>query len=173
MTKSNSQSSNNTPNESENLQLDLLPWQETRLDFVLKSVLSSKSETTGQTATKTCKVCKETKHVDEFPRNGTWYRPECRVCNNEHQRNYHKLRRKQAKPPLGTPCECCGITDQTLCWDHCHNSSEHRGWLCSNCNTGIGKLGDDIEGVLKALDYLGNVHNLGLNQETNDDLATA
>ena len=88
-------------------------------------------------------------------------------------RDYSKLRRKQTAPPLGTPCECCGVTNQMLCWDHCHNSLEHRGWLCANCNTAIGKLGDDIEGVLKALDYLGKVNKLDLNQGGNDDLAAA
>jgi hypothetical protein len=29
-----------------------------------------------------------------------------------------------------------------------------RGVLCQNCNRGIGLLGDDIEGVRRALDYL-------------------
>jgi Recombination endonuclease VII len=29
-----------------------------------------------------------------------------------------------------------------------------RGVLCSNCNRGVGLLGDDIEGVRRALDYL-------------------
>jgi len=38
--------------------------------------------------------------------------------------------------------------------DHCHTTQEFRGWLCSDCNVAIGKLGDDTQGVLKALDYL-------------------
>jgi Recombination endonuclease VII len=29
-----------------------------------------------------------------------------------------------------------------------------RGVLCPNCNRGIGLLGDDIEGIRRALDYL-------------------
>ena len=40
-------------------------------------------------------------------------------------------------------------------------------------STGIGKLGDDIEGVLKAVDYLGKVNKLGAHQGGIDDLATA
>jgi hypothetical protein len=143
------------------------------LDSVLQSVRSTNSETTGQSATKTCKVCNETKPLEQFHRNGTWHRPECMDCNLKHQRNYYKLRKKQTTPPPGTPCECCGLTNQTLCWDHCHDSLEHRGWLCANCNTAIGKLGDDIEGVLKALDYLAKVNKLDLNQGGNDDLAAA
>jgi hypothetical protein len=38
--------------------------------------------------------------------------------------------------------------------DHCHKSQEFRGWLCSDCNGAIGKLGDNLMGVLQAADYL-------------------
>ena len=130
-------------------------------------------ETTGLNVTKTCKICGETKAVELFPRNGTWYRPECLSCNNEWQRKYHRIRRKQKAPELGTPCECCGKTTEKLHWDHCHETADHRGWICNNCNTGIGKLGDNLEGVLKALDYLGRVNKLGTHTGGTDDLATA
>ena len=86
---------------------------------------------------------------------------------------YQRLRKKQQAPPLGTPCECSGLIEQKLHWDHCHDSHEHRGWLCNNCNTGIGKLGDNLEGVLKAVDYLARVNKLGAHQGGADDLATA
>jgi hypothetical protein len=87
--------------------------------------------------------------------------------------HYQKLRRNQTTPELGTPCECCGFTEQKLHWDHCHNTHEHRGWLCNNCNTAIGKLGDNLEGVLKAVDYLARVNNLGTHQGGANDVATA
>lgn len=38
--------------------------------------------------------------------------------------------------------------------DHCHDTGRVRGLLCSTCNTGIGHLGDDIERVTLALEYL-------------------
>ena len=38
--------------------------------------------------------------------------------------------------------------------DHCHETGNFRGWICRNCNQGIGKLGDDVEGLVKALNYL-------------------
>ena len=104
---------------------------------------------------------------------GSYPRPDCKVCQNAHSKKHYRLRKKYKTPKIGTPCDCCGRTDQKLCWDHCHDTEEHRGWLCSNCNQALGKLGDDIEGVLKAVDYLAKFHNLGLNQETNDDLAAA
>ena len=115
---------------------------------------------TGPSVTKKCKICGEQKDISEFHKNGSWTRPECAACNRERQKNYHALRRQQKTPELGTPCECCGRTDEKLCWDHCHNTQEHRGWLCSNCNTGIGELGDNISGVQQALDYLESMSNL-------------
>jgi hypothetical protein len=38
--------------------------------------------------------------------------------------------------------------------DHCHKTDRVRGILCSGCNRGIGLLGDDEAGVMRALDYL-------------------
>jgi hypothetical protein len=47
-------------------------------------------------------------------------------------------------------------------WDHDHVLEElgfpiaetHRGWLCFHCNTEIGKLGDTVQSLASALDYL-------------------
>lgn len=38
--------------------------------------------------------------------------------------------------------------------DHCHKANRVRGVLCSACNSGIGKLGDSIAGLRRALAYL-------------------
>lgn len=38
--------------------------------------------------------------------------------------------------------------------DHCHHTGLFRGWLCGKCNTAIGKLGDTLEGVKRAVAYL-------------------
>ena len=40
--------------------------------------------------------------------------------------------------------------------DHDHDTGEVRGLLCTGCNTGLGHLGDDIEGLERALYYLKN-----------------
>lgn len=57
-------------------------------------------------------------------------------------------------------CECCGDPkgERALCLDHNHITGEFRGWLCVSCNAGIGSLGDDVEGVLKAVSYLTRGH---------------
>lgn len=64
--------------------------------------------------------------------------------------------------PMPTACECCGKVEITirkgalLCLhlDHCHGSNKFRGWLCNACNLGIGKLGDTVESLERALAYL-------------------
>lgn len=54
-------------------------------------------------------------------------------------------------------CACCGNTNPGESpWhvDHDHQTSLIRGILCSNCNTGIGQLGDDLRGLQRAVAYL-------------------
>ncbi len=56
-------------------------------------------------------------------------------------------------------CECCGRperskTRKVLSNDHDHVTKAFRGWLCSECNAGMGKLGDTFDGVMLALLYL-------------------
>ena len=54
-------------------------------------------------------------------------------------------------------CACCGsATPTSRGWvvDHDHASGKVRGVLCVKCNTGIGLLGDTLETVLRAVDYL-------------------
>lgn len=38
--------------------------------------------------------------------------------------------------------------------DHCHDTMIFRGLLCSPCNKGIGLLGDTVEGLQRAIEYL-------------------
>ena len=58
-------------------------------------------------------------------------------------------------------CEICGkeITftgaKVTARVDHCHSTGEIRGILCNRCNQAIGMFGDNIEGVMRILRYLG------------------
>ena len=50
-------------------------------------------------------------------------------------------------------CQCCGSLEN-LCYDHCHDTMEFRGVLCRSCNKAIGQLGDDMEGITRAYNYL-------------------
>lgn len=50
-------------------------------------------------------------------------------------------------------CEICG-KQENLCYDHNHNTMKFRGVLCRECNRALGLLGDNIEGLEIALNYL-------------------
>lgn len=58
----------------------------------------------------------------------------------------------------GGVCACCGAGSayggRRLYVDHCHVTGEIRGLICHRCNAGIGMLGDDPAGVVRALTYL-------------------
>lgn len=60
-------------------------------------------------------------------------------------------------PVPNSPCDAgCGrvLTLKEMHLDHDHKTGRFRGWICRSCNHGIGMLGDTIEGVQNALDYL-------------------
>jgi len=41
--------------------------------------------------------------------------------------------------------------------DHCHDTGRVRGLLCVKCNVAIGSLGDNVEGIQRALQYVQGV----------------
>jgi len=49
-----------------------------------------------------------------------------------------------------------GKGNATMCFDHDPATHTFRGWLCQSCNVGLGNLGDNVEGVTKAIEYLNN-----------------
>lgn len=57
-------------------------------------------------------------------------------------------------PPEDMLCQLCGKPDAHLNMDHDHLTGVFRGYLCRNCNMGLGKLGDTIAGLERALMYL-------------------
>jgi len=78
-----------------------------------------------------------------------------RKATKDKQRTYAGL--PPPRYPMTDHCECCGSTDlvlgRVLNLDHVHGTDWHRGWLCA-CNAAIGALGDDLDGVLNAVEYL-------------------
>lgn len=76
-----------------------------------------------------------------------------RRVNKKYNTNYRKLFEEQKS--------CCKICNthqdeltKKLAVDHCHETDIVRGLLCSKCNTGLGQFNDNIELLLKAIDYI-------------------
>lgn len=98
------------------------------------------------------------------------YRNLCLCCkvkeNNKHTKSKDWKTDHQTKKRYGidletykqrmaskTSCEICG-SKKELCYDHNHNTMEFRGVLCRKCNRALGQLGDSLESIMKAVDYL-------------------
>lgn len=98
----------------------------------------------------------------------------CKGCKRDYSKKYIKERpgRLYGLTPeqfhqmfidCDYKCEICGKPEtrkskgivSRLCVDHVHDETKRvRGLLCFKCNTSIGKLGDDISFIEKALFYL-------------------
>lgn len=53
----------------------------------------------------------------------------------------------------GGICDSCH-RERVLVLDHDHITGVFRGFICNSCNSGIGNLGDTVDGVAAALKYL-------------------
>lgn len=108
--------------------------------------------------TKKCVYCGEDKLLSEFhnKHSGKYSKDSrCKICKNERQKRVKYILKHQAPPkPIQSICGCCGKHTEKLVPDHDDKNNKFRGWICENCNTGIGKLGDDIGGLQIAIDYL-------------------
>lgn len=82
----------------------------------------------------------------------------CRKCVKQHTKIRNKLRK--LAPPKPDTCECCFCNPDKWHLDHDHIDDSFRGWLCETCNIGIGKLGDDLQGITNALKYLCSRNNI-------------
>jgi hypothetical protein len=113
---------------------------------------------------KTCSTCKEEFYIPDGQHRARAY---CGSCQRLHRVARDSLR--SGNPiPHDHRCECCGKSAEELTthysrhgnpispWrlDHCHETSEFRGWLCMNCNSGLGKFYDDVGILRNAIEYI-------------------
>ena len=75
----------------------------------------------------------------------------CRECRGRGEAERRAVLKNA--PPKPDDCANCH-ENKKLQIDHIHGTTIFRGWLCRNCNTGIGAIGDTLEGVLRAAIYL-------------------
>lgn len=119
---------------------------------------------TQKEPTKECAYCGEELPLSYFNYNKgrhDGYDHRCKKCQYEKSKEVAEL--KKLAPPMPENCDCCGIhinditkgrRNKKFSCDHDHETGEFRGWLCPNCNSGIGGLQDTIDGVITALVYL-------------------
>jgi Recombination endonuclease VII len=132
---------------------------------------------------KKCYDCKEFKNVDCFWKNKTssdglsWY---CKSCGKRRNRTYCKenkdsinkqVRESYRQKKYGISpkewevlfnsqngrcaiCETGKLGKNHWHTDHDHQTGRIRGILCSNCNTALGLLKDDITRLEKSIEYL-------------------
>lgn len=127
---------------------------------------------------KTCARCDQTKALDDFNKSsrGAHGRQRyCRDCQSKHYQDNDKLYKEQTRIAKryrvgasyglskeetdafykrnGGVCELCNLRPGKNL-DHDHATNKPRGLLCMQYNTALGKLGDTLEGVMKAVTYL-------------------
>lgn len=104
---------------------------------------------------KICSYCGERKNRKSFPKHSMYkdnLDTRCKKCVKKQSRVRDKLHKKAPdKPNL---CECCKQIPIKWVLDHDHSDDSFRGWICDRCNTGIGKLGDNLDGIINAVNYL-------------------
>jgi len=120
---------------------------------------------------KVCRECKIKKDIENFApnqfgkNNRVLRRPICRECYSKKVKANPKLKRefiaKHPRPEIGEAFECpiClkaiireHVNDVVL--DHSHEDGSIRGWLCSSCNTSLGKFNDDPEILKRAVNWI-------------------
>lgn len=83
---------------------------------------------------------------------------ECRAANTDVYRRIEyglPLGAYQAQyDAQGGKCALCRAWYSLLHVDHDHATGSVRGLLCVGCNSALGKLGDDIAGIYRALEYV-------------------
>lgn len=93
------------------------------------------------------------------------YPSEREMRSNAHYKRKYGLSLKEYQALLKQQNGVCAICLQAehIIWhgqlrplsvDHCHNTGQVRGLLCSDCNTMLGHVNDNVETLQRAIDYL-------------------
>ena len=94
-----------------------------------------------------CRQCHECKPLDQFTLcssihrpSASYYKHTCRQCTAKQRRMLRKLHKSTQMPKAGACPLCCRFVPIGR-WvlDHDHETGMMRGWICSDCNCGIGK----------------------------------
>jgi hypothetical protein len=134
---------------------------------------------------KECSKCNLMKKLNEYSGNTSGCdafdkegyrlrRPECKDCNKKATKGKNdaiKVAKSLGIPhkaPEGTKCALCGNLPKkgdALVFDHCHKTNKFRGYLHNSCNRSLGVLGDDVPGIIKALNFLNMYEKKNITQD--------
>ncbi|MFF3348628.1 endonuclease VII domain-containing protein [Streptomyces sp. NPDC002779] len=113
---------------------------------------------------KLCLKCGEVKPWSEWHRNATasdGLSTRCKACRAVegragHLKRHYGLTEAERDAMVASQMGLCVICLKApaVHVDHCHKTGRVRGVLCFNCNSAIGKLGDDPDAVRRAAAYL-------------------
>ena len=78
----------------------------------------------------------------------------CNKCTSNNASILRKIKKQNPPPPKGTTCVIEGCENTDLHCDHNHKTGKFRGYICTQHNTGLGKLGDSMLEVVKCIKYL-------------------
>jgi predicted HTH transcriptional regulator len=144
----------------------------------------------AKTQTKTCTKCLVEKKLCDFKGNTSGRdafdksgyrlrRPECSDCTKKVGKGKNEAVKKAKElgiaftAPEGTLCAVCNkppTSGNCIVFDHCHETNQFRGYCCNSCNRSVGVLGDNVDGLLRVLNYLNKTEKCILVQNENREL---
>ena len=105
---------------------------------------------------KECRVCHTEKPRSEFPKHKhshDGFDSRCRVCKQTQARLRAAYKRVHPTPPPGA-CPMCHKYTASWVLDHAHDTDEMRGYICNNCNLGLGHFDDSPEFLDRAAQWI-------------------
>lgn len=106
-----------------------------------------------------CRVCSRHKEDEDF---SSSYHGRatgiCKSCHPDYSRairlgkDINEIRKKRIQQ--AGICSICSEKSENLHLDHCHTTGNVRGYLCRECNVGIGFFGDSPRKLRAAIYYL-------------------
>lgn len=113
-----------------------------------------------------CKDCGVFQPISQFQvmQSGEIKR-KCRTCSRDQAQTVARLRKENPYPDENYCCPICERHMDEIArhgqqklqvWvlDHCHDTETFRGWVCFNCNTGLGGFKDNLTITQNAVQYL-------------------
>lgn len=117
--------------------------------------------------TKVCSKCGLNLPLTSFSPHGggNYLRTECKKCAQKLSKERKLLRDTTPPPPKDYKCPICLKSEEECAgrgnkkngaWvlDHNHETGKFRGYLCHDCNRGLGNFGDSVDTMKLAIDYL-------------------